>query len=344
MPESRADGRLASSRFVERILVHYPGVELIAEASLSLLADPYLGDYQVDGVPVLPPAMMLEAMAQAASVLAGTPVRSATEVSITAPIVLPAGTPGSQTVIRLCALRDGDSVTVAIRSGNSGFGVDHGRATFGGGQPEQAGPRPPATTRSAASPRAAGSPRDQGASTIHGTQLYGPVYFQAGRFRRLATVRLTGPRSAVGMAEGADEQPWFGAVTPQGAAARPELVLGSAGLSDATLQVVQACVPHRRLSLAGCDGIWFSGRAAEGTVTILVTHDEPAETGQPADAVPRPRQAPGVPSAQASGPAWDAEVTDASGHTLIVWRGLRMRDAGPVEQGPRLAATRLADA
>ncbi|HUZ51589.1 MAG TPA: beta-ketoacyl synthase N-terminal-like domain-containing protein [Streptosporangiaceae bacterium] len=334
----------ASARFVERIIVHYPGVELIAEASLSLLADPYLGDYQVDGVPVLPPAMTLEAMAQAASALAGAPVRSATDVSMSAPIVLPAGTPGSQTVIRLCAVRDGDSVTVAIRSGNSGFTVDHGRATFGGAQPEHADPRPPAGARSPASTWPAGRPRGQRAGTIPGTELYGPVYFQAGRFRRLATVRLTGPRSAVGIADGPDEQPWFGAVPPQRASGRPDLVLGSAGLSDATLQLVQACVPHRRLILAGCESVWFSGRAAEGRVTILVTQDEPAETGQVADAVPRPRQAPGRLAGEASGPAWNAEVTDAAGHTLIVWRGLRMRDVGPLEHGLHLAATRLADA
>ncbi len=337
------DGRV-SSRFVERILVHYPEVELIAEASLSLLADPYLGDYQVDGVPVLPPAMVLEAMAQAASALTGMPVRSATAVSISAPIVLPAGTPGSQTEIRLCALRDGDAVTVAIRSGNSGFTVDHGRATFGGAQPEQAGSRPPGTTRSPGGTRPAGSPRDQPAGTVPGTELYGPVYFQAGRFRRLATVRLTGPRSAVGIADGADEQPWFGAVPAQRSTDLPELVLGSAGLTDATLQLVQACVPHRRLSLASCDSVWFSGRAAQGRVTILVTQDEPAQAEQPADAVPRPRQAPGPLHGQASGAAWDAEVTDASGQTLIVWRALRMRDAGPLEQGLRLASTQLTDA
>ena len=344
VPRPGQDGGQASARFVERILVHYPGVELIAEASLSLLADPYLGDYQIDGVPLLPPAMTLEAMAQAASVLAGGPVRSATDVSMSAPIVLPAGTPGSQTVIRLCALRDGDSVTVAIRSDNSGFAVDHGRATFGGEQPARAGSRPPAAARSAASTWPAGSPRDQPAGTVHGTELYGPVFFQAGRFRRLATVRLTGPRSAAGMADGADEQPWFGAVPPQRAAGWPELVLGSAGLSDATLQLVQACVPDRRLILAGCDGVWFSGRAAEGRVTILVTQDKRAETGQAADAVPRPRQAPGTLAGEATGPAWDAEVTDASGQTLIVWRGLRMRDVGPLDQALRLAATGAAGA
>ena len=335
------DGERTSSRFAERILVHYPGVELIAEASLSLLADPYLGDYQVDGVPVLPPAMTLEAMAQAASVLAGAPLRSAADVSMTAPIVLPAGTAGSQTVIRLCAIRDGDSVTVAVRSDNSGFAVEHGRATFGGAQAEHAGP--PSAARPAASTRPDDGPRDQPADTVQGAGLYGPVYFQAGRFRRLTTVRLTGGRSAVALADGADEQPWFGAVPPQRPPERQELVLGSAGLGDATLQLVQACVPHRRLTFAGCDGVWFSGRAAEGRVTILVTRDEPAETSQAADPVPRPRPAPGALAGDESWSVWDAEVTDASGHTLIVWRGLRMRDVGPLEQGRRLAAAHLAD-
>ncbi len=161
-PRSGQHGGRASSRFVERVLLHYPGVELIAEASLSLLADPYLGDYQVDGVPVLPPAMALEAMAQAASVLAGAPVRNAADVSMSAPIVLPAGTPGSQTVIRLCALRDGDSVTVAIRSGNSGFAVDHGRAIFGSAQPGQPGPRPPARSRPATRIGRSGRRREAG--------------------------------------------------------------------------------------------------------------------------------------------------------------------------------------
>src|SRR5262249_31089168 len=63
-------GDRAAWRFIERVLVHYPAVELVAEATLSLMADPYLGDYRADGVPALPPTMALEAMAQAASMLA----------------------------------------------------------------------------------------------------------------------------------------------------------------------------------------------------------------------------------------------------------------------------------
>ena len=38
--------------------------------------DPYLADYRVDGRPVLPPVLALEALAQAASALAGRPLRA----------------------------------------------------------------------------------------------------------------------------------------------------------------------------------------------------------------------------------------------------------------------------
>ena len=321
-----ADVKPASTRFVERVLVHYPGVELIAEARLSLIADPYLGDYQADGVPVLPPTMALEAMAQAASVLAGTPLRRAGRVSMSAPIVLPAGTPGSQTVIRLCALRAGDAVTVLVRSDNSGFGVEHCRAVFSAGQ-EPADPQPQAASRSAA------DPGEQAAEAAYGSELYGSVYFQAGRFGRLATVRLAGSRAAIGLADGADELPWFGLVRQAGPADRQHLVLGSAGLSDATLQLVQACVPHRRLIMESCDHVVFAGQEAEGMVTIRAVRQNPAPPVQ-AEPVPRPRTAPGESAAETAGPGWDVDATDAAGRSLITWKGLRMRDAGP----PPLAA------
>ena len=121
----------APGRFLEINRVHYPGVELVCDARLSLRSDPYLAEHRVDGIPVLPAAMALEAMAQAASALAGRPVRQASGVSMLAPIVVPAGQPENRAVIRVCALRDGDIVRTALRCADSGFLVDHFRATFG---------------------------------------------------------------------------------------------------------------------------------------------------------------------------------------------------------------------
>jgi hypothetical protein len=84
-------------------------------------------------------------------------------------------------------------------------------------------------------------------------------------------------------------------------------VLGSAGLGDATLQLIQACVPHRRLMLGSCEEVAFSGRHPEGLVTIRAVRQSPP------------------------GPVWNIDATDSDGHLLIAWRGLRMRDAGPLQ-------------
>ena len=175
-----------SERFIERVLVHYPGVELIAEARLSLLADPYLLDYQADGVPVLPPTMALEAMAQVASVLAGSPARRAGKVAMRAPVVLAAGMPGAETVIRIYALRDGDAITVRVRSDNSGFAVDHCRATFllapaGEDDQELLGGEDDAVPAGQGSAMPAGE--------MSAAALYGSVLFQAGRFGSWAALR-----------------------------------------------------------------------------------------------------------------------------------------------------------
>src|SRR5262249_19516462 len=58
-------------RFLERPILHVPGVELIAEADLAAESDPYLEDHVFRGEPLLPAVMGLEAMAQAAAGLQG---------------------------------------------------------------------------------------------------------------------------------------------------------------------------------------------------------------------------------------------------------------------------------
>jgi enediyne polyketide synthase len=333
-----ADGtEHARARFVERVLVHYPGVELIAEASLSLDTDPYLDDYRLDGVSVLPPAMALEAMAQVASVLSGEPARRACGVRMSAPIVLPPGAPGSRTVIRLAGLRDGDAVTVILRSDNSGFGVEHCRAVFSTSQ----GPAGPAPDEPA--------PAERAGASVQVCELYGAVLFQAGRFRRLAEVRLDGDagpdgssasRAGIGLADRIDDLPWFGALPSSRAAGaagqrgRPatnqtvsqRLVLGDAGLSDATLQLVQACGARRRIAFAGCDEVAFAGHELDGLVTIR------AAVRKQAGKVPQTRPSEHHSSGLDDQARWDVDATDSAGRLLIAWKGLRMRDAGPQPQ------------
>ena len=53
-------------RFLERPLVDYPGIELVADADLTTETDPYLDDHVFRGERLFPAVMGLEAMAQAA--------------------------------------------------------------------------------------------------------------------------------------------------------------------------------------------------------------------------------------------------------------------------------------
>ena len=56
-------------RFLDDIIVYYPGIEIISDFVLSGSRDLYLKDQQIDGTYVFPGVMGLEAMMQAASVL-----------------------------------------------------------------------------------------------------------------------------------------------------------------------------------------------------------------------------------------------------------------------------------
>jgi len=380
-----------AGRFTEVTRVHYPGVELVCDAPLTLRSDPYLADYRIDGIPVLPPVLGLEAMAQAASALAGRPLRQAAGVSMIAPVVIPAGPQDSQAVVRICALRDGDIVRTVVRCADSGFAVDHFRATFSC-QPVDAaaagifgGPGEAGDSDAAAVLGEAGQPPPDESPATHvgsagivdGTELYGPVCFQSGRFRRVAFLPELTPRSCRALVRGGDDQPWFQPAADGGPAGGP-LLLGSPGLNDATVHVLQACVPHRLLLAAGCDTVTFSGRETDGAVEIRAVAAGPpgpaagppgpaagppgpaagppgpaagppgpaAAAGAQAEALPRaaPSSPQPVPQPRSSGqpaaprcaiPAeyrWDVDAVDAAGNLLVSWRGLRLRDAGPLSR------------
>ena len=423
-----AAGLPGGGRFLANTLVHYPGIELICAPSVALDSDPYLADYQVDGLPMLPPALAVEALAQAASVLAGKPTRSASRVRLESPVVVPAG---GQAELRICALRDGPLISAVLRCADSSFTVDHARAEFNCADCDEL---PPALmtpdTAQAALKQLVGAQ----SGLVDGAELYGPISFQDGRFRRIALLPEVTSRSCRALARGSDDQPWF---EPGSAFADSQFLLGSPGLADATLQVLQASMPHRRLRTAGCATVRFSGKAAEGAVEIraMAVPDvtavpalgpAPAAEADPAFAVatasaaaeiadvrplaPRPRSrkarrglrhqaqaarhAPAgqdqagqdqagqdqaesaqtqqgpeargrqpatfpaqavpvqgrspvwehvgpppvtvrTPGDQIAGQRWDIEAVDATGHLLLVWRGVEVRDAGPM---PRRSA------
>jgi enediyne polyketide synthase len=406
-----AAGLPDGGRFARDVRVYYPGIELICAPALSMDTDPYLADYQVDGLAMLPPVMAIEALAQAASVLAGRPLRAASQVQLESPVVVPAA---GQAQLRICAIRNGNTVTAVLRCADSSFTVDHARAEFSCA--ESAGLPPagiaPVSAQAVLSQLTAGP-----SGLVDGAEIYGPISFQTGRFQRIALLPEVTTRSCRALARGADNRPWF---EPGGPHAGTQFVLGSPGLADATLQVLQAAVPHRRLRTAGCSAVVFSGRPAQGAVEIwarvvpetgtevsppgLVPAQgqapaaeagppggtapgiqpglDPEESGDQPTTGPRPRSRKarrlerqharvpltrgsrreaaagksglisGVP-VQGTAPAqeqdavlaaahprvqrrqladqrWDIEAVDATGELLLAWRGVQVRDAGPL--------------
>ena len=311
-PQAGREAGLAGGRFLERVRVHYPGVELVTEAGLSLRSDPYLGDYQLDGLAALPPAIGLEAMAQAASALAGRPLRRLAGAAMDVPVLLPPS--GTAATLRVCALRTGDAVETVLRYSGSGFHLDHFRAAF----PLEEAPGPagldlpgePARDRAG---RPALALTDPG-GVVDGTDLYGPVCFQAGSFRRVAFLPGVTARSCRALVRGADDRPWFSGP----AAGRGPLILGSPGLNDALMHVLQACVPHRRVLPAGFESFACTGQEVRGAVSV--------QAGKRADG------------------GWDVTALDATGHPVLAVTRLRLRDVGPLEHHAPWHPTLLAAA
>jgi len=277
-----AAGLPHGGRFIREVAVHYSGIELICAARLSLASDPFLADYRMDGMPVLPPALALEALAQAASVLAGQPIRQASSVRFGSPVLIPSG---GEAIVRVCAQREGGTIVAALRCADSSYRVDHARAEF-----SREAPGTPDAAVALASPALPRLGAGAG-GLVDGAELYGPVCFQSGRFRRIALLPEVTARSGRAVVRGADDQPWYAADELSATG----FLLGSPGLNDAALQVLQACVPHRRIRLAGCESVQFSGREAAGPVEIraIAEPTRPAADGQ-GGAVPG-GQSPGTP-------------------------------------------------
>ncbi|MEU9874414.1 SDR family NAD(P)-dependent oxidoreductase [Actinomadura sp. NPDC048021] len=278
--EAAPDGH----RFLRRVRAWTPGVELVAEAELSLADDPYLDDHRIDGVAVLPAVCVLEAMAQAASALTGRPVAGVADSRFDRPVVVPEH--GTRT-LRVCALarEDGD-VDVAVRSDETGFAVDHftGTVTAADAEPPE---HPAAAARTPAHT---------------GDDLYGPLFFHGRRFRRLRRYAHLEATACTAVLDG--DRPWrFGDGLPA------DLLFGDPARNDASIHVLQACVPHRRLLPVGC-ARFAVHRSGDGGGELTLAAVEREHSG--ADYT------------------YDVVVRDGSGRPVVSWSGLRLRDVGPV--------------
>ncbi|MET8092255.1 SDR family NAD(P)-dependent oxidoreductase [Micromonospora sp. NPDC005220] len=222
----RDDDR-TGGRFAERVLALTPGVESVLGATLTAGTDPYLSDHVVDGVPLLPAVLGLEAMAQAATALTGapgTPVRL-TGVRLERPVTVT-----DRRDIRVAALvHDDGRVEIALRSDDTGFAVDHFAAVVTTGAvpaPEPAVPAP--ATR-------------LGEPGLLAAGLYGGLYFHGPAFRRVRGYHALSAYGCVFSVRAEPGTAWFGMYLDA------SLRLGDPGARDAVLHGLQGCVPDRRV-------------------------------------------------------------------------------------------------
>jgi enediyne polyketide synthase len=222
-------------RFLERLRVGYPRVELVVDAHLSAETDLYLKDHELHQEQVLPAVMGLEQMAQAAMAVSGAQTHPIFEdVEFARPIVVGAGT----TIVRAAALvKSPGRVEVALRTGDTGFSADHFRATCSFESRHRTnlfGSRPAGTARLPLDPT-----RD----------LYGTILFQGPRFQCLSHyTELTASSCIAEIAPNANGD-WFARYLPG------TFTLGHPGVRDAAIHAIQACIPHQRVLPVGVDRI-----------------------------------------------------------------------------------------
>ncbi|MFF1378943.1 SDR family NAD(P)-dependent oxidoreductase [Streptomyces sp. NPDC058308] len=298
-----APAELPLLRFLERPMLHFPGIELIVEADLSSAADPYLDDHRLSGQALFPAVMGMEAMAQVATALFGddSPVEFR-DVEFNRPIgVAPDGT----TTIRIAALRDGDEVQVAIRSAETLFHVDHFRgvclrrddsAPAPTGRQEVSGPTA-GTQRWDPLLKAADRAADIAPTTMDiEVDFYDRIMFHGPRFRSVTDFRLISARRCVARIRCSDSR-WFSPVLP-GA-----LLLADPAARDAFMHALQVCVPDATLLPSRIGRVRsFPQRQKAGELTLVAA--ERAHDGNTY--------------------VYDVVVRDAQGALVAIWESLEL--------------------
>ncbi|MFI7677413.1 type I polyketide synthase [Actinophytocola sp. NPDC049390] len=278
---------LPLTRFVDRVLVNYPDVELVTEVELSAGSDPYLSDHLLDGDLLFPAVVGMEAMAQVATAVLGrTGAPLLSDVEFLRPIVV---RPGTTTAVRLAALvRDTETVTVAIRAEDTGFSADHFRATLR--LPQPGVPDTGVSRTATALPLVPVDPI---------TELYGGVMFQGKRFQRVLGYRRANARHAVAELGTTTPAPWFAAYLPQ------EQVLADPGTRDAVMHALQCCVPDATLLPQGVDRLYLAEPADQHVEYVVLDARERSQDGDSY--------------------VYDIDVLEPRGRVVERWEGLTLR-------------------
>ncbi|WP_447007453.1 SDR family NAD(P)-dependent oxidoreductase [Saccharothrix isguenensis] len=277
---------LPLARFVDRVLVHYPAVELVTEADLSNGSDPYLGDHLLEGDLLFPAVIGMEAMTQVASALTGHDGPPMLEdVEFLRPVVV---RPAGSLTVRLAALvRDAGTVDVVIRAEDTGFSADHFRARLRFPRPE-----------------IPGEPVD-GAAVLPlvpvdpVTELYGSVLFQGKRFQRLQAYRKASARRAVAEVATTSVASWFAPFLPQ------ERLLADPGTRDVMMHAIQCCVPDATLLPQSVERLYLASQVDQFAEYVVLDARERSQDGDSY--------------------TYDLDVRDPDGRLVERWEGLVLR-------------------
>ncbi|MEM7049929.1 MAG: SDR family NAD(P)-dependent oxidoreductase [Acidobacteriota bacterium] len=271
-------------RFLESPRVFFPGVELVVDSEVSAESDPYLTEHVFRGERLLPAVIGLEAMTQTATAMIGRrdlPIFE--EVEFRRPLVV---AEGQTLTLRVAAIGRLDGrIELVVRSSASDFRTDDFRALcrFSGER---------ATGLPAALPDA-GEVLPLEAEG----DLYGPLFFHTGRFRRIRGYRSLSARECIAEISGNGAVPWFGRYLP------PQMLLGDAAVRDALLHGIQVCVPHSTILPVGVDRIEL-GDLSPAEDFVLAAKERRRE----GDLF-----------------TYDVELVDAQGKVRERWVGLRLQ-------------------
>jgi enediyne polyketide synthase len=279
-------------RFLENVRLHYPGIELIADAEISADTDPYLKEHCFQGDQIFPAVLGMEAMSQVASALEETDhVPEFHNLRFNRPIVVPQG---KSIVLRVAAMRRQPGViAVVVRSSTTSFHVDHftGECIFGVDSDDDTKSSLTEITQHKILPL---SPDGD---------LYGRILFHQGRFRRIAAYHELEATRCVAGISGSEKQQWFARYLPN------DMLMGDAASRDAIIHCVQACIPHKTVLPTGVDSVLTS--AVWTTQPAIVTAEEREHNGD--DFI------------------YDLKVEDSNGRICERWDGLRLHAVAPIE-------------
>ncbi len=307
-------------RFLSKLAVYYPGVELVAECQLSTANDVYLEEHMLNGERIFPAVMALEAMSQAAHCLLrkapGSLDLQFKNISFRQAIVIPEGEAGL--TLRIAALRqENGEIQFALRCSSSHFQSNHIEASCfvqpaasdsialqnlsAHGVPQELQDMLKQHVQTALPPLSGDSAH----------ALYQHLLFQRGRFKRIQAYCLIEARRCLANLSSTPDASWFA----------PELctnlLLGDAGVRDAALHGIQACIPHKIVIPISVASITSTTLAAPAYQLLAY---ELADLGDEL--------------------VYDMFILDQHGVALEYWQQLRLRVVGAPQQ-LRLSAAPL---